>query len=506
MANGKAPLAEARGAPAHRVSSTSSRSRPDNEVADLEPTAPVHVTSPSVRVRSLGDSFRSIRCRTARKSACRGAIVAASHTKCTCPRKWRVRSSLSNSGSLATHPKRTTRETSSEPRPAATDLGFSVPIPTGEVLRAPRVEASLRSDADVSEAMSTSRRCRTWLQQPTAVHTDTYGRITTSRDASRHLPASQLPGRVTCPSSGPTRSIDPSRRTQILSRAVAESANAVQGGCMAKTHSDLETLFPFTGKPGVLLAEYVRAGAQGIDITGAGRRAGLSYATANRATAVLVDAGSSSPPTGVPTSSTSTHRTAASPSTPSGPPPATSTATSREPGPIRPGGTAVPEPRGPRHRTHAPHARAATATRADRRRRRYRRTRPVSAGARSFVLGIERVVGSSLLLIVDTLQEPYALWHVERDRDLIHKTLHLGAGVHARTSALTSATTNARPRQPSRPFDGCTLPTPWQPRRTTSKSSSQSSRTSSTSQARQQGRRQVDRAPPPRPGDTGTRS
>ncbi|WP_065961529.1 hypothetical protein [Curtobacterium sp. UCD-KPL2560] len=63
---------------------------------------------------------------------------------------------------------------------------------------------------------------------------------------------------------------------------------------------------------------------------------------------------------------------------------------------------------------------------------------PTALEARSFALDIERVIGSSLLLLADTLQEPYALWHVERDRDLIHKTLHLGAGVYAATSALTT--------------------------------------------------------------------
>lgn len=63
---------------------------------------------------------------------------------------------------------------------------------------------------------------------------------------------------------------------------------------------------------------------------------------------------------------------------------------------------------------------------------------PTAREARTFSLEIQHTVGASLLLLVDTPQEPYALWHEERDRHLIHQTMHLGAGVHAAISALTT--------------------------------------------------------------------
>ncbi|MDZ5146334.1 hypothetical protein [Microbacterium testaceum] len=208
---------------------------------------------------------------------------------------------------------------------------------------------------------------------------------------------------------------------------------------MAKTHSDLERLFPFTGKPGILLAEYVRAGPQGIDITGAGRRAGLSYATANRATAVLVDSGLvaatdwgayvfnlEAPHSQLALDAVWTatgHKYRHEPST-------------WADTPAWDGGVAnldvrdtvllrrMPAPLLRRGQTVAGAAVDVPG--------------PSALEARSFALTIQRVVGSSLLLLVDTLQEPYALWHVERDRNLIHKTLHLGTGVYAATSALTT--------------------------------------------------------------------
>jgi len=208
---------------------------------------------------------------------------------------------------------------------------------------------------------------------------------------------------------------------------------------MTKANSDLERLFPFTGKPGVLLAEYVRAGSQGIDITGAGRRAGLSYVTANRATAVLVDSGLvvATDWGGYVFNLDVPHSRVALD--------AVRTATGyeyrREPWTWADtsgwdGGDANLDVRDTAilRRMPAPlvkHGQTVAGAGLE-------VPGPSALEARSFALRIQRVLGSSLLLLIDTLQEPCALWHVERDRDLIHKKLHLGAGVYAATSALTT--------------------------------------------------------------------
>lgn len=208
---------------------------------------------------------------------------------------------------------------------------------------------------------------------------------------------------------------------------------------MAKTHSDLEQLFPLTGKPGLMLAQYVRHGGTGIDITTAGHHAGLSYATANRATAVLVDSGLviANANGGYQFNLNAPHARIALD--------AVRVATSYEyrdeprswmETPGWEGSVGSLEVRDTVLQRHMPEplikrgnavAGAAVVVRG-----------PTALEARAFSLRIQRTVGSSLMLLVDTLQEPYALWHIEGDRDLIHQTLHIGAGVHAAINALTT--------------------------------------------------------------------
>lgn len=48
---------------------------------------------------------------------------------------------------------------------------------------------------------------------------------------------------------------------------------------------------------------------------------------------------------------------------------------------------------------------------------------------------------SALIPIEPTLQETYARWHDERDRDLLHLTLHLGQGVGQAARALEAQST-----------------------------------------------------------------
>ena len=207
---------------------------------------------------------------------------------------------------------------------------------------------------------------------------------------------------------------------------------------MAKTHSDLERLFPLTGKPGVMLAEYVRFGDAGIDITTAGRRAGLTYATANRATAVLVDSGLVVPgPSGgyrfnlqaphahvaldaVRVATGYEYRYEARSWW-------TRTYDSDGDAPSLDIDDTVMQQRIPEPLIRRGNAVAGAAVGV---------AGPTALEARTFSLRISRDVGSSLMLLVDTLQEPYGLWHIERDRSLIHKTMHLGAGVRAAVAAL----------------------------------------------------------------------
>lgn len=208
---------------------------------------------------------------------------------------------------------------------------------------------------------------------------------------------------------------------------------------MAKTHSALEELFPLTGKPGLMLAQYVRHGSTGMDITNAGRHAGLSYATANRATAVLVESGLvvDNGFGGYQFNLAAPHARIALD--------AVRVATGYEyrdeprrwwETPGWDGGVGslevrdtvlqrrMPEPLLKRGRAVAGASVVVPG--------------PSALEARTFSLHIQDVIGSSLMLLVDTLQEPYALWHVQRDRGLIHQTMHLGAGVHAAISALTT--------------------------------------------------------------------
>ncbi len=208
---------------------------------------------------------------------------------------------------------------------------------------------------------------------------------------------------------------------------------------MSKTYSALERLFPLTGKPGLMLAQYVRFGAHGIDIAGAGRIAGLSYATANRATAVLVESGLvvacdgggyrfniDAPHGGIVLDAVQA---------------ATGYEYRQEPRswmdtPGWDGGVASLEVRDTVLARRMPEpllkrGNAASGCSVV-------TPGPTALEARTFSLEIQHTVGASLMLLVDTLQEPYALWHEERDRDLIHQTMHLGAGVHAAISSLTT--------------------------------------------------------------------
>ncbi len=303
-----------------------------------------------------------------------------------------VRSSLSNSGSLANTPNAQLARRVQSPgrrQPTWVFLFPSQPVrscgPRGSrqaYVRTPTSPRPCQHRGAVHLAAAAHKRSIRTL-------TDVSRPRATPRDTS---PQVNFPG--VSPAVQRTDSIDRPQPYADSARAVAESANAVQGGCMAKTHSDLETLFPFTGKPASsspsTCAPARRAStspAPGVERTLLRNRESCDRRPRRCRLVVATDWGAYVFNLDAPHSRIALDAVRAATGY--------EYRTSREPGPIRPGGTAVPRT----SRSATPYSCAACP-------RRYSDAgrpspaplstyRPVSAGARSFVLGIERVVGSA---------------------------------------------------------------------------------------------------------------